>query len=126
MIEKLTEQFIGVLCVKSNDVISKVKVLEPPLIVDDWVMSTEEAANLAFKKNVNSNNNLVCVRAIQCHSGGELTARELLNHVAMPFRWKEVLFHVGSSFTVNSILQAGLIAGGKGTDEGRQQAFFTP
>ena len=30
MIDKLTEQFIGVLCVKRNDVISKVKVLEPP------------------------------------------------------------------------------------------------
>ena len=45
-----------------------------------------------------------------------------------PFRsdGKNFLYHVGISFTVNSILQAGLIAGGKDTKEGRQIVFFTP
>ena len=33
---------------------------------------------------------------------------------------------MGTSFTVNSILQAGLIAGGEDTKEGRQTVFFTP
>ena len=51
---------------------------------------------------------------------------ESLNHVAIPPRWREYLYHVGSFFTVNSILQAGFIAGGKDPQEGRQTVFFTP
>ena len=78
-----------------------------------------------FQCRVDSNNNLLHVRAIQGHSGGELIAPELLNHVAIPPRWKEYLYHVGSFFAVNSILQAGLIAGGRDTEEGRQTVFFT-
>ena len=62
-----------------------------------------------------SNNNVLCVRVIQGHSGGELVAPELLNHVAIPPGWKEKSCHVRSSFSVNSILQAG----GKDTKEGR-------
>ena len=50
----------------------------------------------------------------------------IVNHVAIPSRWKEDFYHVGSSCTVNSILQAGLIAGGKDTEEWRQTVFFTP
>ena len=78
-----------------------------------------------FQCCTNSNNNLLHVRAIQGHSGAVLIALELMNHVAIPLRWKEFQFHVGNSFTVNSILQAALIAGGKGTQEGRQTVFFT-
>ena len=59
-------------------------------------------------------------------AGGELIAPELMNHVAIPLRWKDFLYHVGSSFNVNSILQAGVIVGGKDTKQGRQTLFFTP
>ena len=68
-----------------------------------------------FQCRVDSNNNLLHVRAIQGHSGGELIAPELLNHVAIPPRWKEYLHLIGGSFTTHSIMQAGLIAGGKDT-----------
>ena len=81
-IEKLLEPFIGVPCVQSYDVSSKVKVLEPSLILNCWVASTEEAINPGFKKRVNSHNNLLYVRALQGHSAGELLAPELMNHVA--------------------------------------------
>ena len=47
---------------------------------------------------------------------------ESFNHVAVLPRWKEYLCHAGSSFTVNSIRQAG----GQDTEEGRQTVFFTP
>ena len=104
MIEKLTVHFIGVLCIRSYDVISNVKVLEHPQILN----------------GVDSNNNLLYVHAIQGHSGGELIALEL--NVAIPLRWKDY-HHVGSTSTVNS-LQAGLIAGGKDAEEG-QTVFFT-
>ena len=68
-----------------------------------------------FQCSANSNNHRLYVRAIQGHSGGDLIDPELLNHVAIPPRWKEYFYHVGSSFTVNSIPQAGLIAGGRDT-----------
>ena len=37
LIEKLTEQFIGVPCVQSYDVSSKVKVREPSSTLDGWI-----------------------------------------------------------------------------------------
>ena len=57
--------------------------------------------------------------------GRDLTDPELFNHVAIPLRWEEYLYHVGSSFTMHSITQARPIAGEKDTKEGRQTVFFT-
>ena len=79
-----------------------------------------------FPYYVNSDSNHLYVRAIQGHSGGDLIAPELLNYVAVPLGGKECLYHVNSSFAVNFILQAGLIAGGRDTEEGRQTVLFTP
>ena len=36
---------------------------------------------------------LLYIRAIQGHTGGNVIALELMGHVAIPFQWKEVLFH---------------------------------
>ena len=49
-----------------------------------------------------------------------MIALEPMGHVPIPFKWKEFLFHRGYSFNLNSILDAGLIAGGKESKEGRQ------
>ena len=43
-----------------------------------------------------------------------MIAIELMNHVAVPLRWKEFRYHVG------------LMAGGKDIEEGQQTVFFTP
>ena len=75
---------------------------------------------------MNFKNSLLYVRAIQGHTGGNLTAPELMGHVAIPYKWKEFLFHRGCSFDVTSILTSGLIAGGRESKEGRQTIFFTP
>ena len=64
------------------------------------------------------------IRVIQDHAGA-LIDPELLNYVAIPIGWKEYLYHVGSSFTTHSIMQAKLIASGKDTKEGRLTVFFT-
>ena len=53
-------------------------------------------------------------------------APELMGHVAIPYIWKEFLFHRGCSFDVTSILRSGLIAGGRESKEGRHTIFFTP
>ena len=62
----------------------------------------------------NSHDALLYIRAIQGHTGGDAIALELMGHVLIPLKWKEFLFHRGCSFYVKSILEAALIAGGKG------------
>ena len=62
----------------------------------------------------------------QGHTGGNVIALALMGHVAIPFKWKEFLFHRGCSFAVTSILRSGLTAGGKESKEGRQIVFSTP
>ena len=65
-------------------------------------------------------------RAVQGQTGGNLIAPELMGHVAIPYKWKEFLFHRGCSYDVSSILKSGLIAGGRESEEGGQTIFFTP
>ena len=55
-----------------------------------------------------------------------MIAAELMSHVAIPYKWKEFLFHRGCSHNVQSILKSGLIAGGRESKQGRQAIFFTP
>ena len=50
----------------------------------------------------------------------------MMGHDAIPSKWKEFLFHRGCSFSVKSVLDAGIVAGGKESKEGRQTVFFTP
>ena len=105
--EQLTEQFIGVLFVHSFDVSSK--MVRRTISDSRWLGHIHRGSNKSrFEYCTNSNNNLLYARAIQGRSGGELIA------VAIPLRWKEFLYHVGRSFTVNSIRQAGLIAAADG------------
>ena len=75
---------------------------------------------------MNSRNFSLYIRAIQGHAGGNLIAPELMDHVAIPYKWREFLFHRGCSFDVTSILKAGLIAGRRQSKERRQTIFFTP
>ena len=57
---------------------------------------------------------------------GNMIALELMGHVAIPYKWKEFLFHRGCSFDVTSIRRSGLLAGGRESKEGRQTIIFTP
>ena len=65
---------------------------------------------------------LTYFRAIQGHSGGITIAPELMGHID----WKDFVFHRGCSFSFQSILENGLIAGGTQSKEGRQTISFTP
>ena len=49
----------------------------------------------------------------------------LQDNVKISFNWSECIFYDGSSLDLHSILQSGLIVGGKDTKEGRQTTFFT-
>ena len=47
-------------------------------------------------------------------------------YILIPYNWKEYIFHRGCSFSIQSILENGLIPGGKESKGGRQTIFFTP
>ena len=93
----------------------------------DWLQYIYEGSNKTrFQYCQNSRNILLYIRAIQGHTGGNLIAPELMGHVAIPYKWKEFLFHRGCSFDVTLILRSGLIAARRQSNEGRQTIFFTP
>ena len=98
----------------------------PSLIEIGSIISGKEAKKTRFQYCQNSCNALLYVRAIQGDTGGYSIEPELMGHVVIPFNWKQILFHRGCSFNLKSILEAGLIGGGKESREGRQTVFFTP
>ena len=79
-----------------------------------------------FENCEDSNNSLAYFRAIQGHSRGLTINPELMEHIPIPYNWKEFIFHWGCSFSIQSILENGLILDGKESKEGRQTIFFTP
>ena len=70
-----------------------------------------------FEYCEHSKSSLIYIRAIQGHTGGNKIAPELMGHVAIPYNRKELVFHRGCSFNIKSILETGLIAGGKESKE---------
>ena len=92
-----------------------------------WLQHIYQGSNkLRFQCCMNSKNSLCIFVSFQGPTGGNLIAPELMGQVAIPYKWKEFLFHRGFSFNVTSILTSGLIAGGRKNKEGRQTIFFTP
>ena len=80
----------------------------------DWINFIWKGSNKTrFQYCQNSCNKLLYLRAIQGHTGGEMIPPEMLGHVLIPHNWKEFVFHRGCSFNLTSILNAGLIAGGR-------------
>ena len=67
---------------------------------------------------------LLYTRAFQGHTGGTVIAPQLMGHVTIPWKWKELLFHRGCSYDVTSIFMSGLIAGGRESKEGSHTIFF--
>ena len=62
-------------------------------------------------------NSSVYIRANQGHTGGFLIAPELMGLVIVPCNWQEFVFHGGCPFNINSILDTGLINGGRARRE---------
>ena len=84
----------------------------------DWLQHIYERGNMTrFEYCENSQSSLIYIRAIQGHTGGNKIALELMGHVAIPYNRKELVFHRGYSFNIKSILETGLIAGGKESKE---------
>ena len=65
------------------------------------------------------------LRAIQGHCGGKHIDFTLQDNVLLPSDFAEHIFHVGSSHDLHSIIQSGLIPGGKHVKNGRHAVFST-
>ena len=92
---------------------------------NEWLdLLHERSGKKRFQYCLNSDGFIHYLRAIQGHSGGNQVDPLLLDSVKIPYMWSEYLYHVGSSLCMHSIIHAGLIAGGKDAEEGRQTVFF--
>ena len=60
----------------------------------DWLQYMyKESDQTMFQYRMSYRGVLLYIRAIQGHSGGNVIALELVGHVAIPYNWKEFLFH---------------------------------
>ena len=67
---------------------------------------------------------ILYLRAIQGHSGGKHINPTLQDNVLLPSDFAEHIHHAGSSHDMHSIIQSGLILGGKDVKKGRHAVFF--
>ena len=92
-----------------------------------WVRYIHEGSTKTrFEYCEDSENSLTYFRAIKRHHGGITIVPELMWHVLLPYDWKEFVFLRFCPFSIQSILENKLIAGGKQSKEGRQTIFKTP
>ena len=75
--------------------------------------------------NPSSSNKFLCVRAIQGHSGDNFVDPILQDNIRLPDDFAEYIYHIGNAFEMHSIIQSGLIPGGKSFRRDRQSVFFT-
>ena len=74
---------------------------------------------------VSTEEEIIYLRAIQGHSGENPMDPSLQDHVLIPDNFFEYIYHVGCHFNTHSIIEFGLIAGGKNASLDRQTVFFT-
>ena len=68
---------------------------------------------------------ILYLRPIQGHSGGKHIDPTVQDNVLLPSDFAECTCHVGSSHALHSIVQSGLIPGGKDIKKGRHAVLFT-
>ena len=59
--------------------------------------------------------NVFCIRAIQVHSGGMIILPRLMKYVMIPYRWKQIIYHVDQARDQYSKAEAGLVGRRKRT-----------
>ena len=68
---------------------------------------------------------IIYLRALQGHSGDSIIDLEMQDHVLITPGIFSYIYHVGSNFSISSILSNGLIPGGQELN-GRQSVYFLP
>ena len=75
--------------------------------------------------NPNSSNQFLYLRSIQGHSGNNAVDLALQDSVLLPNDFVEYIHHIGNAHDMHSIIQGGLIRGGRSLKRDRQSVFFT-
>ena len=73
----------------------------------------------------NSSTHVLCFRAMQGHSGCTLVDHSVQDSVLLPDDFAEYIYHIGNAHDMHSIIQSGLIPGGRSHKRDRQSVFFT-
>ena len=73
----------------------------------------------------NSPEHFLCLRATQGHSGGVHVDPTLQDNVLLPDDFVGHIYHVGNSHDLPSLIQCGLIPGGRSVKKERHAVFFT-
>ena len=99
------------------------------LSIQAWISFLAEGGGpkkrFQFCLNPNSSEHFLYFRAIQGHSGGTLVDPTLQNNVLLPDDFPEYIYHVGNAHDMHSIIQCGLIPGGKSPKRDRHPQFFS-
>ena len=68
----------------------------------EWLQHIDEGSNKTRSENSESSkHSLVYIRAIQGHIGRTVKLPEMMGDVAIPYNWREFVFHRGCSFNIN-------------------------
>ena len=68
---------------------------------------------------------IICLRALQGHSGRNLIDPSLQDNVVIQSEFFHYIYHIGCAFNLHSIISSGLILGGQNSSK-RQTVFFLP
>ena len=68
---------------------------------------------------------IVCLRALQGHSGRNLIDPSLQDNVVIQSGFFQIIYHIGCAFNLHSIINNGLIPGGQNSSK-RQMVLFLP
>ena len=68
---------------------------------------------------------IVCLRALQGHSGRNLIDPSLQDNVVIPDGFFQYIYRVGCAINLHPIIDSGLMPGGEKLSKERQTIFFT-
>ena len=74
--------------------------------------------------NPNSSKHFLYFRAIEGHSGGTIVDPTLQDNLLLPDNFADYIYHIGNAHDMHSIIQGGLILGGRSLRRDRQSVFF--
>ena len=114
-----------------DDLIEKFKVKfvgNSERTVDSWTTFLAKGGGpkkmFQYCVNLNSSKHILYFRAIQWHSGDNLVDPALQDNVLLPDDFGENISHIGNANEMHSIIQGGLIPGGRSVRKDRQASVL--
>ena len=96
----------------------------PQWTIEAWIAFLAKGGGPKKRFQYFSSKPFLYFRSIQGHSGGTLVDPTLQDNVLLPNDFAEYIYHVGNAHDMHSIIQGGLIPGGKSLKKDRQSVGF--